>query len=131
MKKVLLAFVVIFGLFIGGGIYVWNKIKGAASEVVNSVKGGEISKPNMANWGKLKKGMTVQEAEDLLGSSIIYTRTENDVKTTYIIYTYSDGILALPSDKSHYLEFDSNEKLVKWREPKEEVNNEVKSVEKN
>lgn len=131
MKKVLLAFVVIFGLFIGGGVYVWNKIKGAATEVVNSVKGGEISEPNMENWAKLKIGMTVDEAQELLGSGIVYTVTSNEVKTTYLIYTFSDGILAAPSDKSHNLEFDNDGKLVKWNEPKQEVKNEVTSLEKN
>ncbi|MCH2204678.1 MAG: hypothetical protein MK132_02250 [Lentisphaerales bacterium] len=130
MKKILIVLMIVLAVTIGGGMYAWNKVKGAYKEAVNTVKGGEISKPNLENWGELKKGMTVEEAQELLGNSIIYTFTENEVATTYLIYTHSDGILSQPSDKSHNLEFDSDGKLVKWNEPKVEVKTEIISVEK-
>lgn len=130
MKKILIVFIIVIGVAIGGGMYAWNKAKGVYKEAVNTVKGGEISKPNLENWGKLKKGMTVEEAQELLGNSIIYRFTENEVATTYLIYTHSDGIMSKPSDKSHNLEFDGDGKLVKWNEPKKAVETEVSSVEK-
>ena len=118
MKKILIVLLVITGLAIGAGMYAWNQAKDTFNEVVNTVKGGEIGKPNMENWDKLKKGLSVEQAQELLGSSISYTVTVNDVATTYLIYTYSAGLLASPSDKSHNLEFDNDGKLVKWNEPK-------------
>jgi hypothetical protein len=117
MKKVLIVLFVMGLLVVGGGMYAWNKAKSAVGEIVNTVKGGEISKPKMENWGKLKEGLTLDESQKLLGEGVNYTITVNEVATTYLIYTYSDGILGAPSGKGHSLEFDGSGKLVKWTEP--------------
>ena len=121
---------VISGLFIGGGVYVWNKIKGAATEVVNSVKGGEISEPNMENWAKLKIGMTVDEAQELLGSGIVYTVTSNDEDHLPYIHFFRVKHIDSSIRQKSQSEFDNDGKLVKWNEPKQEVKNEVTSLEK-